>query len=552
MIITQLQMERFAQARKMSIWSWVIIIAYGWFWANAHIYFIFGIGMIFSYWLACWWRMIMRRNSETINEKSDKTWLAGAKRLGEAWPRTETIGLLSLVGVSLINPNGWRGLLYPLGIFGNYAMAITENASPLSCWETVLNPMLLALPFLSIIALWIFWRTFRQHRNMTAGQLAGVLILLAALIATWCMARSAPLLALTILAPLGFCANNRRNELIPEECSRRSHDKKSMFPHFIKCEHIFWAGAFHSAGIIFIVALNLWLGFAIVSGSYSRIFPSPIGPTPFGFDDESRYLALRRLRADGLPGKIFSDYNSGSLVEYNLYPERGYVDNRPEAFPAAFWQKEYLPTLALGKVWNDTITQHGIQTVAVSTAGVKENFIRVLFTNPHWQLVHLDFFFAVFTLNTPENQDFLRRHAFGEKQIEEFAGITAQHIRALSGKKIWQRQILADQIVYELYGLICLSRNDLAWPLVWEMHLRYPDYQIVHELMRVSAPPRAWPAVMEVMNSRARWPLAAKQVLDYGAALEAQGRTNEAYRVYRRGKIFFPLCPNLPNRRMGT
>jgi hypothetical protein len=48
------------------------------------------------------------------------------------------------------------------------------------------------------------------------------------------------------------------------------------------------------------------------------------------------------------------------------------------------------------------------------------------------------------------------------------------------------------------------------------------------------------------MAGRARWPLAAKQVLDYGRALEAQGRAAEARAVYLRGHFFFPLCPDLP------
>ncbi|MBI2440426.1 MAG: hypothetical protein HYV35_03545 [Lentisphaerae bacterium] len=539
--------------RKIPGWGCGVLLAYGWFWANAHIYFIFGLGMLGAYMLACWWRFFCRtRISEGV-------------LCHRAWPRAETFLLLALVGVNLLNPNGWRGVLYPLGIFGNYGIAITENASPLSYWQTVLNPMMLTMPLLSLLALLVFGRACRCHNesnhgkltadlpemlrislqagyadntdiqtkghlfdfirairgkirtDLTAGQLAGNLILLAALIAAWRMLRSAPLLALTVLPPL--CA----------------------FPHFIKCGNTFLAGWLRGTGIAVVVMLNLSLAFGVVEGSYCRIFPSPIGPTPFGLDDEQRYLALRRLQAEGLPGPVFSDYNSGSLVEYNLYPQPGYVDNRPEAFPAEFWQQEYTSALSLGAAWEDLLERRGIQTVAVSLAGVKEHFIRALLADPRWQLVHLDFFFAVFVRRTPANQDFLQRHAFGTGEIARFAGQTAQRLSVLPSESLWRRQVLADQIVYEIYALICVGAGELAWPLVWEMHLRYPDYQLVHELMRVSAPNYAWPAVMDVMAGKARWPLAAKQVLDYGAALEAQGRTNEARAVYRRGRIFFPL-----------
>lgn len=529
-----------AARAKLSGWSWAILIVYGFFWANAHIYFIFGLGMIFCYWLACWWR----------------NWRDGNPLL-RAYPRAETIGLISLIAISLLNPHGWRGLVYPLGIFGNYGMAITENAAPLDYWQTVLNPMLLALPFLSMLALLVFWRTLigrlghpdgyrGRPAPFTAGQIASVFILLTALIAAWLMARSAPLLALTILPALGFCVERRRNELTLEKHSNPPPDQICLHPHFIKCDNIFFGGSLRSVAILLVSLLNLWLTFSVLEGSYSRVFPSPIGPTPFGLDDESRYLELRRLRKDGLPGKIFSDYNSGSLVEYNIYPELGYVDNRPEAFPATFWQEEYLPALSLSTVWEEVVARRGIQTVAVSLAGVKEHFIRALLSDPRWQLVHLDFFFAVFTRNTPQNQDFLRRHVFQPEHSAQLAGQIAERIGALSRTSLWRRQVLADQIIYELYALICLGESDLAWPLVLAMHLRYTDYQLIHELMRVSAPPEAGQAVMEVMARRARWPLAVKQVLDYGAALEAQGRGNEARAVYRRGKFFFPLSPSLP------
>jgi hypothetical protein len=554
---------------------WIIIIVYGWFWANAHIYFIFGMGMIFIYWLACWRQNIGRQKRQLYQTPQ----LSGAATFFRSFPRVETIGLLALIGISLINPNGWRGLVYPLQIFGNYGIAITENASPLDYWRTVYNPMLIVLPFLSLLALWVLYRLGRASAlstiavaatadcqrpsnrtwedrlvasngptSFSTSQLAGILILIVALIAAWRMARSAPLLALTLLPPLGLFVCAEKNE----SAHKQPITIFGTRTHFIKCVRGFWAGLLSRAGFIFVIALNLWLAFSVVSGSCHRIFPSPIGPTPFGFDDESRYLALKKLQADGLPMKIFSDYNSGSLVEYNIYPERGYVDNRPEAFPASFWQNEYEKALALGAVWEEMIARRNIQTIAVSTAGVKEKFIRTLLADRRWQLVHLDFFFAVFVRNTPANQSFLQRHAYNQEKISRFAREIAGRIQTLSSIGLWRHQVLADQIVYEIYGLICLGRNDLAWPFVWEMHLRYPDYQLVHELMRVSAPPHAAPAVMAVMARCARWPLAAKQVLDYGAVLEAQGRLDEACALYRRGRFFFPLSSGLAERRRLT
>ncbi|HOW97928.1 MAG TPA: hypothetical protein P5567_01780 [Kiritimatiellia bacterium] len=109
----------------------------------------------------------------------------------------------------------------------------------------------------------------------------------------------------------------------------------------------------------------------------------------------------------------------------------------------------------------------------------------------------------------------------------------------------WRRQVAADQLVYELYSLACVNEFPRLWPALWELHRRYPDYQVVHELLRVCAPPEAVDAVKDVMARRARWPLAAKQALDWGRVLEGEGRADEARAVYRRGRWFFPLSPDL-------
>jgi len=95
------------------------------------------------------------------------------------------------------------------------------------------------------------------------------------------------------------------------------------------------------------------------------------------------------------------------------------------------------------------------------------------------------------------------------------------------------------------YGLICIGEYARAWPHLWRLYQLHPDYQIVHELMRVSVPKQeAW-KVWPVLASRARWPLAAKQVLDWANHLVATGELSEARRAIVRRRRFFPLAEGL-------
>ena len=369
----------------------------------------------------------------------------------------------------------------------------------------------------------------------SAPRLANALIVAAAGVAAWRMARSAPLLALTALPvvaeALARGPNSDREAAAPgaadtpwRSCARRYASRIAL-------------------GIA--ILLNLVLLQGVVNGWYCRIFPSPIAPTPFGFDEEARYHALRSLQADGLRGPVFTDYNLGSLVEYELYPEPGYVDNRPEAFPAQFWRDEYLPALGLGDPWARLCSARGINAVIVSLTGVKEGFTQELTRRPEWVLVHLDSLCAAWVRNTPANQALIARRRFDERRLAGYERSIAERLLQIESQPCWRRQVAADRLVYECYGLVCIGQGARAWPYVWQLHRMFPDYQVVHELMRVTAPPAQAARVAPVLAARARWPLAAKQVLDEGRFLEAVGSPDVARQVYRRGRCFFPLSPEL-------
>jgi hypothetical protein len=504
-----LLLGRIAQNKDGPRWKdWILLCLAGVFWVNAHIYFIFGVGMVGAY-VASLWAFHLA------------DWRAQPPP-SPPWRESLLLLLLGLAGCA--NPSGWRGFLYPFRIFANYGIAVTENASPLHLWQTSLNPMLLALPVASLITLYAVVRLARRMRPLAPIHAARAAIALAALAAAWLMARSAPLLALA-LPPLLADALDAPQAPRPAPSPLRTR--------------------LRTASLAAVLLLNLWLAHSVLDGAYHRVFPSPIGPTPFGLDHEPRHLALRRLRDLGLRGPVFNDYNSGSLVEYNLHPIPAYVDNRPEAFPFDFWQQEYLPALADHDRWNQLLEARRFQTLAVSLAGMKEPFARMMMHDPAWQLVHLDFFFGVWVRKSPENEVLLRNATYTYDDLHAYRDDIAERLRTLDGQPFWKRQVAAEQIAYELYSLICIDQPALAWPLVLQLHLRHPDYQIVHELLQACAPPDAQPALLDLLRRAARWPLSAKQVLDYVHACRTRGLHVEADRALRRGRLFFPLNPRL-------
>ncbi len=486
--------ERIRQGKR---WPWAVTAVSLCLWANAHIYFIFGLGMCGAF--------ALERGAARWKSMPDQT---GWRILFGMW--REGLWLTVLVGACALHPGGWSGLLYPLFIFSDYAVGITENISVWKLWHRVVTPAMLVLPPATALAAWAAW-AHRKERPATT------IILLTATIAAWSMARSMPLLALTLPAAVATLPVSAR--WLPGIISRPFR-------------------ALVGGGM---AVLNVVLIAAVVTGAWHRPFPSPVGPTPFGFDDERAFLALRDLQQAGLPGEIFTDYNVGSLAEYNLWPGlRGYVDNRPEAFPGGFWRTEYLIALTLGPEWEEIRARRNIRTIIVSLHGVKNAYTLELMRRPEWVLVHLDSLLGVWVYDEASTRPFLEQAAFTMERLEAFDRTLGERIRNLGDRPVWRRHVEADRAVYACYALLCIGEVERAWRHIWALHQRYPDYQIVHELMRVTAPPERVPEVMAVMAQRARWPLAAKQVLDWGRVLEAQGQWHEARDLYRRGRFFFP------------
>lgn len=501
----------FERIRQGAQWPRWLILGYALLWANSHIYFLFGVGMVAAFALE---RAVAGRSRVSL--RAEAGWLA------------------AVAAISCVNPQGIRGFLYPLRIFSNYSLGLVENASPLEVWASVINPMLIALPPLctlfgvAVLALW------HRRGKGGVGRAANVLVGLTALVMSWLMVRSTPLFALSALPVIAAALAPAREE----DAESRAGETRTRTLAYRRPS---W-----TPGAAAALLLNLWLAHGLLEGWYTRIFPAPVGPAPLGFEDEERFLRLRQLASQhGLRGPIFSDFKIGSLLEYELHPEAAYVDNRPEAFPATFWRKEYVPALGLREDWARVEKERRFNAVIVSLVGAKEFFIQELLRRPEWVLVYLDGLAAVLVRNSAANAGIIGELRFSPERIDAYAAQIGRRIDALDGVPWWRRQVDTEWTVQELYSLVCIGEYRKAWPHVWKLHQKYPDHQGVQEFLWVSVPPSDADRVKPVFARRARWPLAVKEVVNWGGHVASTEDLAEAERILRRGRLFFPLSPIL-------
>jgi hypothetical protein len=508
----------FERLRRGARWPRYLIPAYAFVWANAQIYFVFGLGMAGAFVLERW--------------LAERRW--SARLRGGGW-------WLLLLALSVLNPQGLTGVLYPFAIFGDYGLSVTENISPLEWWRTVLNPMLMVLPFYTLATLLSIAVLLHRHWRREDPQpvrTANLIIAVAAVVAAWQMARSTPLLALAALPVFAeaLSPSGRRQPSVAEDLAggtgsglRRS------------------AAAVVAAVLgVAVLTLNVGLARSVIEGSYSRVFPGPIYPIPFGFDDEARYLRLGKIwREWGLKGPVFNDYNIGSLVEWQIYPEPAYVDNRPEAFPGSFWRTEYYPVVGNKEEWHRMAKARDINVVIVSLTGVGAQLFQDLLERPDWVLVDFDDVTMIFVRNHPRNQAVVDAHRVTRERVDAWDAEIARRIGVLPTLPFWNRPLETERIAQALYVFLNLNEAQRVWKHARALNALYPDYRLLHELIRNDPSRKELGSLWPLYAQRARWPLAVRQVMAWGQHLIATGRPNRARAVFRRGRWFFPLSPEL-------
>lgn len=269
-------------------------------WINCHIYFVFGLAIIGFF------------GAEQFFTQPDK--LAQIKKFG--------LLLLLTSAAALINPSGLQGFLYPLYIFNNYGIGVTENQPG---WVLVRQGFRIdnyPICNITIILLMggIILALFKKRRDLPLASLA---LALAFAYLSWTAVRNYTLFALFALPALAA--------LIKQE--------KPLLTHFKPA----------TKKIIFIlVVITVIAGTLIIN--HTRISDHTkeygIGILPNSMN------AANFFKENNLHGPVFNDFDIGGYLIYTLFPnERPFVDNRPEAYPASAFQDIFLPMQVSPELW---------------------------------------------------------------------------------------------------------------------------------------------------------------------------------------------------------
>lgn len=283
-----------------------------------------------------------------------------------------------LIGVfmglaTLVNPHGLMGALYPFKVFGNYGYSIVENQSIFFLNSFYFNPRILVFEIMAIVAI------FFMGYHLKKKNIFEVLCLLFAVIAGGMMIRNFPLFVF-ITYPILVTSIG---ELL-----------------FKKNKHI-------QKNVLVSMVISAML-FAVFT-SYQQMRSQNFGLRyVYGAEHATSFLLENKL-----PRNIFNNFDIGSYLIYRLYPQyKVFVDGRPEAYPAEFFET-YKKMQMDPELFERQVIQYDINTVFFAHTDITpwaQQFLQSIVQDNRWVPVYLDERIIIFVRNSQENNEFIQKH----------------------------------------------------------------------------------------------------------------------------------------------
>jgi hypothetical protein len=342
-------------------WRWLLmLIPFQIIWVNFHVYFFLGpffAGVFF-------FEMLLR-----------KKWQKAKMMLS-------VLGALLLA--SLLNPFGSAGLIYPLKIFQNYGYTIVENKS-VSFVESygVQNPnfFLIKAALILIIISWAI-SIISSRKNFSIA-----LLMLSVFFGAigWIAIRNFTLLGVFALPVLAI----NFSELFPKDGVKINIAKENA-----------------------IAVLYIALTVLIFLGNYRYIsahFESVGVGLHSGTQDAGAFVREKKIK-----GPIFNNYDVGGYLIFNLpESEKVFVDNRPEAYPAAFFSDVYKPMQEKESIWQEQENKWNFNAVIIYWHDITpwgKFFLTLIQKDQDWDAVYKDDFIEIFVKNNETNKSLIEKY----------------------------------------------------------------------------------------------------------------------------------------------
>ncbi len=320
-------------------------------WVNTHIYFPIGIAVIGLFLIE---RITMHR-----------------KNIFSKYTSILVFVFALSSAITLLNPNGFQGALYPLQVFKNYGYTIEENQTVFFLWNYFGGKTSILYFFISVAALFLtLLLTFKKTRHID-----WLLALFFTALATNAE-RNFPLFVFGTFVPFA-------NALSTIAAKARPWPRSDLLKNGVA---------------LFLIVLILWQITQVAS----------LRPLGFGIESGAK-AGVDFFLQSNLKGPIFNNFDIGSYLEYRLYPkEKVFIDGRPEAYPSSFIQNAYIPMQIDKSIFEEMAKKYHLNTIFFSYTDQTPwaiTFLKQIVQDKTWTMAYLDDYVVIFVKNNNKNLD---------------------------------------------------------------------------------------------------------------------------------------------------
>jgi len=288
---------------------------------------------------------------------------------------------------TLLNPFGLKGALHPLSVYGNYGYRILEEQSVifLQGLGFIKNPNFLL--FKAVFSLLILSFALALIKNRSAISLANFFLACGISLMAWVAIRNFTLFGFFCLP---IISANLRN-IFP----RKKIDKEALLI---------------LSFLIFVFTL------------FSHYENLPVAGNAFGLGlMQEVNKSAEFFEEQGIQGPIFNNYDIGGYLIFHLFPEhKVFVDNRPETYPASFFQDIYIPLQQDEELWREKSEEYMFNTIFFYRRDATpwaQPFLIERIKDPAWIPVFVDNYAIILLKNNDMNREIIKKY---ELPVETF------------------------------------------------------------------------------------------------------------------------------------
>lgn len=340
-------------------------------WVNLHGGFMAGLLLIAVYWLGSMLDLLFSRDGNA-GEK--------VKRDMQAYGK---VGLLA-AAASLLNPHGYKALLFPFQIVGKEASVgkieewLSPNFHAVQPYEYMLLTLIVVLGFslrrltYTETCLIVLWTHLSLHSVRYIPLFAIIVI---------------PIIAVRLegLMKDGMEEGNRLLNRIYEFSNRIQKTSESLKIHILP-----------------IVAVTAAMVITVNGG---RVFGKPL--IKHGFDKKQFPVeAVDFAENSGIKGRVFNAYHFGGYLIYEGFPKEGvFVDGRTDMYDK--FLKNYDDVVDLKPGWRDVLKRFDIEWMLITA---NSPLSVLLSETDEWRLIYADKVANIFVRNTYENRHLIDKY----------------------------------------------------------------------------------------------------------------------------------------------